>query len=326
MKYFISFLFFLFTFNTFAESYKVGITLPLSGDFAEIGQQFTKGIKSQAKKHPDFQFIIEDAHFLENHKTLASIKKLIYTDKVSLLILTTFDEIALAKNIALKNDVPVVSLWDSLLSFKEEKNLFSTGLPLEAEAKLLAEYLKHKNINTIAVLSQNFYWSETLKELFIQEIKKSNIKIVFQEAFNLDNTDFKPTILKLKRLNPDYIFYVFTPYIDLFYKQLKNYNYNPDLITPGAFVFDYVTNLPLQYFQRTVFSGMNIFKDKKISEITEAFQIVGAHGIEKIFQNLEIKNNQIMILPSLGEVKNQIKPVMLKISSQSNSVLLQELR
>jgi branched-chain amino acid transport system substrate-binding protein len=213
-----------------AQSIKIGVLLPLSGDSAFIGETTKKALemsledaqKNQKLKH-HYQLIFEDTAFVFA-KTASATQKLINVDKVDVLISTFTMSGLVSAPIAESNHVPNICFaWEDSVQ-KGEYNFNHFTHPAEMCRVVVQEMVK-KGIKKIAVLQQNssgfgFY----LEQLKIQA-EQSGVQIVSNQMFNPGQRDFRLQISKIKETKPDLVFILsLSPEADLIAKQLREQN------------------------------------------------------------------------------------------------------
>ena len=205
---------------------KIGATLPLTGDAADVGQAARIGLQmtlDELKKTGlkyDYQLIFEDNQ-VNPQKVAATVNKLINIDKANAIISIW----NLMGNItsALANQKEVISLACSIgEETTKGKYNFNAHASNRQQAKMLVEMLKEQNIKTVALITDNSGMRLQYEEVKNYMAKNSDIQIVFEEFFNPGEKDYKAAIIKAAEKNPDiYLYSGYNPSTYIFMKQLK---------------------------------------------------------------------------------------------------------
>jgi len=105
-------------------------------------------------------------------------------------------------------------------------------------AKFAYEKLKLRQVAVVAHINP---WAEIITPAFQSEFEQLGGKVVYNEALNPDQTDFKSTITKLKSKNPDAIYLPMVPMSSAdFLNQLRQQNIQVPLLGGDAIIQDVV--------------------------------------------------------------------------------------
>ncbi len=221
---------------------KIGISGPLSGSLAFVGEGLRNGaelaIKQFKEKNPhskfDYKLVYEDDGF-DPKRTASAITKLVSVDKVDALM--TFASAAgnIAQPIAEKNHVVHMGIASDPHIAEGEYNFIHWTPPFE-EAKVFIEELKKRKIKKIALFGANIQGITAVMDEIQKQVKGTDIEIVSSEVFNFGTTDFRTIIAKAKATHPDiYVPIAFSPELETLAKQLKDAQINAPMTSLEGF-------------------------------------------------------------------------------------------
>lgn len=207
---------------------KIGVMLPLSGDFANFGDASKRAIKmvkqdlGDTKNH--YEFILEDAG-ADSVKAAKIIRKLVFSDKINAVMGYISTTALVVTPIAQENKIP--SVW---YVSAPEASIGEYNFRLYPDMKIGAEYisrkLKQEKVKKIAVVYQNVPAMEYLVRDLLPVFKK-HFTITMTENFLPDEKNFFALQNKIKQSKPDYIIMEsMPPTSDIFMKQLRENNIN----------------------------------------------------------------------------------------------------
>ena len=207
---------------------KIGIMLPLSGDFAAYGDATKKAIEMVKEDTKDtknyYKFILEDSG-TDTAKASTIIRKLVFTDKIDAVtgyISTTSMVVA---PIAQENKIPSIWYVTAPEASTGEYN-FRLLANFTGGAKMIVDKIKAEKKNKVAVVYQNVPAMNYLVQDQLP-VYKQNLKVVLNESFLPDEKNFFALLQKIKKANPDYIILEgMPPSADIFVKQLRENNIN----------------------------------------------------------------------------------------------------
>lgn len=204
----------LLPFSALAEvqlkTFTVGVTAPLTGDFASYGEQIKRAVelaKEDLKEsHINLEVKYEDACLPAT--AVSAINKLILVDKIQGLA-ANFCVIAMPamSSIIEKNKIPS---FHSAIASDSILNLggyvFTTDIKVRTEAKKLAEYAYNVlNARSAGVLNIETDFGIDYQKYFSTRFKELGGKILFSQSQPIGVNDFKSELSKLKVKNPDVI-------------------------------------------------------------------------------------------------------------------------
>jgi len=235
------------------EVRKIGCITILSGEVATYGKETQQGLDlaieeantSDLYHGLKFEVIYEDDK-LDAKTGTQAINKLINIDKVPIIIGAFSSRVTLAiAPIAEQKKVVLLSASATADAIKDAGDyIFRIVPPNKVQGISAAKFIKEKlQKNNVAVYYVNDEYGVSLAAEFKKAFENLNGKIVFYDAFAPNQKDFKTTLSKIKKENPDVIYFPGqAAETGLILKQAKeiglNVNfvggdgsYSPDLIT-----------------------------------------------------------------------------------------------
>ncbi len=196
----------------------IGAVLPLTGDVAVYGNNTKEGIDLAVNQVNEkggingkkIEVLYEDSKALPK-EGVNGIEKLIATHNVQYVIDNSVSSVALAMvSIAEKNKVVLLSTGSTNPKLTGISDYFFRIWNSDAfEGKLTADFaIDTLGLNSISTLYVNNDYGVSLNEVFSTEIKKKNGKILSQESFKQDETDFSTQLTKIKNNSPDAIYII----------------------------------------------------------------------------------------------------------------------
>ena len=189
MKTLIKFIFLLFlilfSFNkkVFSEeSIKIGLIVPLTGEYKEIGESIVKATRLATNKINDSKIEIFTRDTEADPNTTFEVAQELYENGIKIIIGPVFNENLIHLN-KLKN-VIFLSLTNKLIN--NPKNVISTGINAVSQIKTIKKYLNQNEIKKTVFMIPNSEIKYEIEEAILQS------KIKLKEKFIYD-TD--PTIL-----------------------------------------------------------------------------------------------------------------------------------
>ena len=90
---------------------------------------------------------------------------------------------------------------------------------------------KGKKIDSIAIVNENTDYGTSVAASIVAEAKKSNISVAIQIPYSASSTDVSAQVLQLKEKNPDVVIFIsYTADSILYMKTMKNLNYQPPMV------------------------------------------------------------------------------------------------
>jgi len=193
---------------------KVGMSLPLTGEAASLGQAGRAAAEMAAKEINDaggikgrqLQLVIEDDKCSKEGVTV--ITKLINIDKVPVIIGPMCSPAAgPGLPVAQAAGVPTL-FWASAPALASTGNFVFRAYPSDTVAgEYIANYaVTSQSAQRLAVLYVKNDWGQGVRNTFVKKATELNATIVFDDSAVGDSTDFRSQLTKLKATNPDVIY------------------------------------------------------------------------------------------------------------------------
>ena len=194
IKYLLSiiFVFFLNTFNIYAnERIKIGLLVPLTGEYEDIGKSIIQSTRMAINKINDSKILILPRDTKSDPKeTLKKVEEL-YVEGVKIFIGPVFNENL--KGLSKFQDVIFLSLTNKILN--NPKNVISAGINAKSQFDAIKKYQKINELQKTLVLIPKKNYKEEIEEA----ISKSKIKTKKVFYYDVDPTKLTQQIEKVTR-------------------------------------------------------------------------------------------------------------------------------
>ncbi|MBI4155386.1 ABC transporter substrate-binding protein [Candidatus Woesearchaeota archaeon] len=198
------------------ENIKVGVLLPLSGPAAYYGEQSKKGIEIANEEiiehYPKLklEFYYEDSLYTPKGG-IDAYRKLMDFNKLDAVI-TAASPVSLAiLPLAIEDKILQMAIFSSADKYITQNDLsFRISTTSRIETAKLAEFIK--NFNRLGIIYLNNDFGVSFKESLKNELLKlqADTKIIGEESFLLETSDFRTSLIKIKENNPGAIFIIGT--------------------------------------------------------------------------------------------------------------------
>jgi len=192
------------------EIIKIGVTIPLSGKYAYIGQEIANGLQMAAEEinnqsklnNNQIKLIIEDNKG-ETTEAINSVNKFINVDRVEIVI-STFTHITSAiKELTKANNKILFYMSTTPVFAQESKYIFRDYFDAADSGRKIAEAVKAKGFQGVALLTEISEQGQIIEDSFKAAANELGLQIVVQEEVPADLTDLKTSLLKLNLPNAD---------------------------------------------------------------------------------------------------------------------------
>lgn len=221
---------------------KIGVTLPLTGDIAVLGQDNKDSIllaKEQLKDTKyNYEIVFEDDQF-KPAVGASTASKLINVDNVSALVSFGSPVGNVVSAIAEKSKVLHINDFASDPNVANGDYNFVHYTPSYQDSKVFISELKKKGIKNLVFFGQSDNPGVVaIINSFESDIKNTDIKVLSTQKFNTGTRDFRSMISKVKDLNPDiYVLEASTPELETLTKQIREYGIKTPVTSMEAFEF-----------------------------------------------------------------------------------------
>jgi len=196
-----------------ASNMRVGIIAPLSGDYANYGNQIQRGVElakaELAQQGIIFETIYEDACIPQ--QGVSAARRLITQEKV-FAIVGNYCIASMVPNKTLIEQTKTLTFQSSVVPSSLLQNnsyLFSTFPSIKEEGQALADYARNELKATRAgVLYLETAWGEEFRESFGQRFTELGGELVAAEANAIGENNFHAELLRIKQKKPDVLLVV----------------------------------------------------------------------------------------------------------------------
>ena len=195
---------------------KIGLSAPLTGDWAEYGNDFKRAVqmvidrtnKMGGVHGKKIELVIEDSRGDPKESVLIAEKFVADPDIIAEIGDFSSSSCMAAAPIYERANMTQLSPTSSHMDFtKKGENMFrvvaTQGYEGPYNARWAVQDLGKKKLATIYI---NNDWGVDANKYFVMEAKKLGAEIVAEEAFVPGEKDFAAILSKLKRLEPDLIY------------------------------------------------------------------------------------------------------------------------
>lgn len=193
---------------------QIGVILPLSGDAGAYGEPISNGIRIAIKEVNDaggidgrqIQGIFEDGK-CDGQAAVSAAQKLVNVDGVKFLI----DGVCSSEVLA---SAPIVDAAKAVTLSPGATSPKISGIspyvlrnaPSDAGRGVAIADLLAKSFKSPAIISEKTDYAQGLHDTYLAELNKLGFKVVADETFDTNATDFRSILLKIKTANPDAVF------------------------------------------------------------------------------------------------------------------------
>jgi len=206
------------------ETIKIGVIAPLSGNLTFVGEGYRDAFllaKENSKNTKyNYELIFEDDQ-MDPAKTATALQKLISIDKVNAVVSFASGPANVISPIAEQNKIIHFGIATDPSSAKGEYN-FMHWTPPSEEAKTFVAELQKRGIKKLGIFVTNQQGVLATVAAITEQLKSTNIEIVTEQKFNMDERDFRTLIAKAKSSGAEiYLLETFPPQLELLIKQIK---------------------------------------------------------------------------------------------------------
>lgn len=211
------------------EPVKIGVILPLSGGASSNGVAIKNSIlmaDKQFDRQDQVQFIFEDNHF-QPRQTVTAFKKLTEIDKIRGLIVFGSPTSLSVNSLAETKKVPMIGLSIVDRVSRDKQYVMKHWVPSRIENSLLVSEVKKRGYDSVAIVSTTNDAMLSLRDHFLESRVS---RVVLNQEFSPDQTDFRAIVAKIKHLNPDAVYVLlWAPQPGVFIKLLRESKYRGEI-------------------------------------------------------------------------------------------------
>lgn len=221
---------------------KIGVTLPLTGDIAMLGESTKQAIQLAASELKNtkynYELVFEDDGFKPG-QAASTFSKLVNVNKVNALISFGSPVGVVISGLAEKAQIPHINDFASDPHVADGDFNFLHYTPAYKDVELFIEQLNKRNIKNIVVFAQQDNpGALALSTALEKAIPTTDIKIVATQKYVGDVRDFKTLISQTKDLAVDaYVLEGTSPSIEIITKQIREAGIKTPITSMEAFEF-----------------------------------------------------------------------------------------
>jgi branched-chain amino acid transport system substrate-binding protein len=215
-----------------AEEYKIGFVGPLTGDVATLAESAIDSMTLAAEEinanggvnGKQIKIILEDGQ-CNGQKAVTAAQKLINIDKVDLIVPFCSPETLSIAPVAEATNTIVISTTSTNPDVKFAGDYIFRIVPSDSgQGKEGAKLMEKAGLKNIAILYANNDWGHGMRKVFRENF---NGEVVAEDVFEMDTTDLKTQLSKIKEKNPDGLFMLaYAKQATIILKQMQELNIN----------------------------------------------------------------------------------------------------
>ena len=302
---------------------KIGVSLPLTGDAAVVGianqKSMMMALSDWDKKDTKYKYkLIFEDDGLQPKKAATIAQKFAHQDKTNATVSLWGISAPVMADIAQKAEQIHITCA-GLADVSKPYYIFNNYTQYGAIADALIKKFKHDGIKTIVYVLNNNQVSITQSEFINRELNKAGIKTLATELYNSDERDFRTSITKLNKLNPDYwLMFMLMPGTKLFTEQFFQITGNKNLTSIDSFhemPHKYYNLIDDMWYVKSA-NGTPEFAKRFTAETGKSMESCVGNSYENInlliwaYENTPLENNEIIpnnknVAATLYSVKNR---------------------
>ncbi|MFO1061351.1 MAG: ABC transporter substrate-binding protein [Dongiaceae bacterium] len=198
-----------------AESVKIAVVGPMSGNYAQYGAYLRNGVELAAKAinasgaagSYTIEVVAEDDQM--DPKQAATVAQRLVSANDILAVVGHFSSTTslAAQPIYQRAGIPMISPSSTSPDLANKANFYRTAVTDDVVSTQLADYaVKTKGFKRIAILYQTGTSTIAQGEIFAKRAKELGAEIVLMEGHEPERVDFQAVVTKLVPLKPDLVF------------------------------------------------------------------------------------------------------------------------
>ncbi len=235
-----------FALTATADTVKIGVILPLSGNNAASAEilrpalaLFEKEVATGKNIH-DYKIILEDDQQTPRLNAQAA-NKLINIDHVDGIITWTSAPGNVVGPVAAQKQIPHLAICGDPSVGANNSYSFNHWVSAPTSAKALVEVLKQLKSKNIVLLGLHHQGVNALVDALKPNLAEANITILDEQYFNPGERDFRMILTKIREQHPDAVVpLAFPPEIEIILRQAKQMGLN---VPMPSEVYDFMTDL-----------------------------------------------------------------------------------
>ncbi|MEI8344283.1 MAG: ABC transporter substrate-binding protein [Candidatus Moraniibacteriota bacterium] len=207
-----------------AETIKIGVIAPMTGDLAFMGEGIRDAIliakENMGNTKNRYEVIFEDDQ-LDAKMSASAANKLLSVDKVDAFV--TFSSVTgnVVAPIAEQNKAVHFGIASDLNVAKGKYNFIHWTPPSE-ENKVLIVELQRRGVRKLGIFKGNAPGAIAVIDDLKEQLKGTDIEVVTEQVFNSGEKDFRTIITKSKDSGSEiYLLLAFSPELEILVKQMR---------------------------------------------------------------------------------------------------------
>ncbi|MGC8603214.1 MAG: ABC transporter substrate-binding protein, partial [Desulfomonilaceae bacterium] len=202
-----------------ADTIKLGVVEPLSGNFKDIGERYAGGVEYGVKKINEqggllgkkVEIIMIDSEVKPDVATRKA-KNLILKDGVKYFCGGSGSSVGAAMSLLAEKNNGIFFSYGmdaaSLTGQRCSRNFFRTACNTDTHSFALARWVASKEFKKVATIAQDYSFGKEATTFFIKKLKELNpsVQIVAELYHPMGEKDFAPYVTQIMEANPDIIF------------------------------------------------------------------------------------------------------------------------
>lgn len=191
------------------EPLEVGAILPLSGDYAEFGQEAVKGIQIAQREleaqGSHFTITYEDDRTFNPAAAHTAAQKLLSVDGVDVALTLVVDQAKPIAHLFNESKTPLLVLWDS--NDYVNDYVFSIGFSAEEQGLSMADHAYSTlGLRTAAIVEDITPGAEIVCSAFRRRFEELGGTILLHEKTVVGEEDYRSLITKIQNRAPDAVY------------------------------------------------------------------------------------------------------------------------
>ncbi len=226
------------------QTIRIGAFVPLSGDYAIMGESALAGAQLAVKEINDaggvngnpIEIVFEDDQCTKDGGVAAATKLIVINEATAVLGSICSPSSEAAATVSQVAGVPMLIVGANSLNLtKTGEYIFRVSPTALAQGKFVAEHIyKTLNKTKVSVVFGKDDWNQTLDESFIASFKELGGRVVSETGLpvNASSKEVKDAVVKINYAKPDYIYLLTSPSIHaLLVKELNEAKIKTPVLT-----------------------------------------------------------------------------------------------
>lgn len=192
------------------QEIRIGLIAPATGNLATWTADVLRATKlseqffSERSKRFTYQLVLEDGQGGVGNAAASAAQKLISVENVRLLLVAISGEVLQAAPIAERTHSVLIAFAGTHPAIRNAGAfIFRTYVDMERGIQSMITHLEKSKISRLGILSEETSFTQGIKNLLVGALGD---RVVVQEDFPVDSSDFRSVLLRVAAKSPDGIF------------------------------------------------------------------------------------------------------------------------